>query len=144
MAKTIVLDTSVTIKWLSKDNEDFTDQADQLLDDALAGKVTLLTLTLNKFEVGNVLLFSKKLSVDHAKEALDFYYSLPIIFIDESIELSKLIYKCASDIGITYYDAAFISLSEQHDATLITDNIKHQGRMNNIEVMSIKNYLPSA
>jgi predicted nucleic acid-binding protein len=140
MAKTVVVDTSVTIKWLSKDNEGYTEQADRLLDDALAGRVTLLAPTLNKFEVGNVLLFSKKLSIKRAEEALDFYYSLPISFIDESNELAKETFKFASSLGVTYYDAAFISLAKQYNATLVTDNFKHQGKSKSIKVKTLSDY----
>lgn len=140
MAKTVVVDTSVAIKWLSRDCEDYIEQADKLLNDALDGKVTLLTPILSKFEVGNVLLFGKKLTIEQASEVLDLYYSLPITFIDESTELSKMTFKYAADLDITYYAAAFVSLCKQYDAVLVTDNIKHQGKATNIKVIPIKDY----
>ncbi len=136
----VVVDTSVIIKWLSSDKEELLDSANKLLEDALEEKIELLAPELSKYEVGNVLLFSKKLSSQQGSEVLRQFYTLPINFIPESEELASDAYKLAFELGITYYDASFISLAKQNDAILVTDNIKHQGRSVDITVRSLKDY----
>ncbi len=49
-------------------------------------------------------------------------------------------YKIAQETNITYYDASFMSLAKQLNATLVTDNIKHQGKATDIKVISLKDY----
>ncbi|HZE87766.1 MAG TPA: type II toxin-antitoxin system VapC family toxin [Methylomirabilota bacterium] len=136
----IVVDTSVIIKWLSSDKEDHLDFANKLLEDALEGAIELLAPELSKYEVGNVLLFSKKLSSQQGAEVLAQFYTLPINFITESDDLSTETYDLAFTLGITYYDASFISLAKQNGAILVTENIKHQGKSKDIMVKSLQDY----
>lgn len=138
--KQFVADTSIIIKWLSADREDGIELANKVLDDALDGEIELLAPELAKYEVGNVLLFSKKLSSKQGNTVLSQFYTLPISFITESEDLSKESFNVASTLGITYYDAAFISLARQNDATLITENVKHQGKSTDVKVISLKDY----
>lgn len=137
---TIVIDSSVIIKWLSQDNENHLEKADKVLRDAQKMKTMLIAPELAKYEVGNVLLFGKKLSSEQSKIILTKFYTLPISFIPESEELAKETYYLAYTLGITYYDASFLSLARQHDATLITDNIKHQGKSVDVKVLSLSDY----
>lgn len=137
---TIVIDSSVIIKWLSQDNEKYLQEADKILEDARENKILLIAPELAKYEVGNVLLFGKNLSPSQAEIVLEEFYSLPLSFIPESEKQAIDTFTLASDLKITYYDAAFLSLTKQYDATLITDNIKHQGRNSSIKVVPLKNY----
>lgn len=136
----IVVDTSVIIKWLSSDKEENLDIANKLLDEALDEKIELLAPELTKYEIGNVLLFSKKLSFKQAAIVLEQFYTLPFTFITESEELAKVTYQLAFNHGITYYDASFMSIAKQYGATLITENIKHQGKSTDISVKSLAEY----
>lgn len=136
----IVVDTSVFIKWLSQDKEKNLDFANKLLEDALDSKVEILAPEIAKYEVGNALLFSKKLSSKQASIVLEQLYTLPIHFITESNDLAKQTYDLAYTLGITYYDASFLSIAKQYDAILVTENIKHQGKTKEIKVISLKDY----
>jgi len=137
---TRVIDSSIIVKWLSQDNEKYLDEADKILLDARQGNIELITPELAKYEVGNVLLFSKNLSPEQAEIVLLEFYRLPISFITESEKQSVETFKLASDFKITYYDASFMSLAKQYDAILVTDNIEHQGKDSNIKVVSLKDY----
>ena len=137
---TVVPDISIIIKWLNKDKEENLEQASKLLEEVLDGKVELLAPELVKYEIGNVLLKSKRLIPREAKISLGTIYSLPITFVSETENLSKQTFEMAYKHGITYYDAAFISLSKQYNATLVTENIKHQGKSSEIKVVSLKDY----
>ncbi len=140
MTTILVVDSSIIVKWLSQDNEKYLDQADKILRDAQAGNLLLIAPELAKYEIGNTLLLSKKLSADQAEFALTQMFKLPIKFIVESEELAKDTYKLASSLGITYYDASFLSLAQQYNITLVTDNIKHQGKAKDIKVVALKDY----
>ena len=136
----VVIDSSVILKWLSNDNEKYIDVADKILQDAQKGKIELLAPELAKYEVGNVLLYSKKLSPKQAHIIFNKFYNLPLSFIIESEKLANETYNIASKLEITYYDASFLSLAKQHEAILVTENIKHQGKTAEIKVISLADY----
>lgn len=138
--KTVVVDTSVIIKWLNKDNELHTEKADTLLKDVKNGQTELIAPELAKYELGNVLLKGKRLTPHEAYLSLRTAYSLPITFISESEDLAKETYAIASSNGITYYDASFMAVAKQYKATLVTENVKHQGKSKNINVKSLAAY----
>lgn len=137
---TLVIDTSVMVKWLSADREKNLDRADKILTDSRKGLVELVAPELAKYEIGNVLLLSKKLSSKQGIIVLNQFFMLPITFVIESEEIAKLTYNLAFDLGITYYDAAFLSLAKQYNATLITENIKHLGKTRKVKILSLANY----
>ena len=136
----IIVDTSVIIKWLSLDNESYIDRANVILEDVQNQKIEVFTPELAKYEVGNALLFGKLLSPQQAKIALKEFFNLPIAFVAESVEVAVDTFSLASKLGITYYDASFLSLAKLYKATLVTENIKHQGKTKDIKVVALKDY----
>lgn len=140
MSSKFVIDTSIIIKWLNQNNEKNIDKADKIMGDALMGEIELLAPELARYELGNVLLKGKQLVPKEAYVSLNTAYSLPINFITESEDLSIETYDLAFNLGITYYDAAFMSLAKQYNATLLTDNIKHQGKSTKVKVKSLQDY----
>ena len=136
----VVADSSVIVKWLNKDREKNLEQASKLLNETLEGKVELLVPELVKYEVGNVLLTSKNLTAEEANFSLETLYNLPVTFVSETPNLAKQTFEFAYNNKLTYYDAAFMSLAKQYDATLVTDNIKHQGKSPEIKVLPLKDY----
>ena len=137
---TVVTDTSVIIKWLNQDNEKYLGQADKILMDVQKGEVLLIAPELAKYEVGNVLLIGKKLSFEQAGVVLKQFYNLPISFIEESGITAAETFKLAADLGVTYYDASFMTIAKQYNATLVTENIKHQGKLKEIKLLPIQDY----
>ena len=137
--KPVVVDSSVTVKWINQIDEELLDKADKLLADAQAGSVSLIAPELSKYEIGNALL-KKKLDLPMAYESLGTVYQLPLTFIPETEELAKPTYKVASQSGITYYDASFIALAQQENAILVTENIKHQRKSADAKVTSLQDY----
>lgn len=133
----VVIDSSVIVKWLNQQNEERLDQAESLLNAVRTQELELLAPELAKYEIGNVLLVVKKLSKTQAKEALEFFFSLPITFVPETQELAESAYKIGQELNITYYDAVFLSVAKQFEAILVTDNIKHQGKAKDIKVIPL-------
>lgn len=138
--KKLVVDSSVMVKWLNQENENYLEQADRIIEDAQKGKIIILTPELAKYEVGNALLFKKKITSDKAKVLLSSFYSLPIQFIVQSQDSANETYDIANKENITYYDASFIALARQENAILVTDNIKHQGKSAKVKVKSLRDY----
>ncbi len=140
MPQKTVVDSSVIVKWLNTDDEQSLGQADKVLKDAKDGKIELLAPELAKYEVGNALLFGKKLSKKQANIPLHWLFKLPIKFIPQSEESSKVAFSIAADAKITYYDSSFIALAKQENAVLVTDNVKHQGKITDIKVIALVDY----
>lgn len=139
-SRQIVVDSSVIVKWLSRENENHLAQADQILQDVQAGKVELFTSELAKFEVGNALLKSKTLSSQQAKQPLATLSHLPIEFRRLTTEQANETYALAAQYHLTYYDATFVALAKQQQAPLVTDNVKHQGKAKGVTVVSLESY----
>ena len=137
--KPLVIDSSVSVKWVNQINEELLEQADKLLADTQAGLVILLAPELSKYEIGNALI-KKKLDLYKAFESLGTVYQLPITFVPETENLANQTYQIAQQTGITYYDASFMALAKQENAVLITDNTKHQGKTQDIKVIPLKDY----
>ena len=137
---TLVLDSSVIVKLLNDTDEKNIEEADKILAAAIEGEIELIAPELAKYEIGNVLLLKKKLTPEEVNIALRALYSYPIQFIVESENLANDTFNMAFNSGITYYDAAFLSLAKQLNATLVTENIKHQGKATNIKVISLSDY----
>lgn len=136
----IVIDSSVIVKWLDQQDEKYLTEAEAILSDAREEKIILSAPELAKYEVGNALLTGKRLNVSQASEALNFFYSLPIHFFADSLNLSLVTSKIVDESSITYYDASFVALAKQLGATLVTDNVKHQEKVKGVKVVPLKDY----
>lgn len=138
--KRIIVDSSVIVKWINTQEEKNIDRADKILHDAQEEKIEIYTSELAKYEVGNALLKGKQLQLPQAYASLGTVYALPITFVSETEDLANESYKIGQDLKITYYDASFLSLSKKYKATLITDNIRHQGKLSGIKVVPLSKY----
>lgn len=137
--KLVVIDSSVTVKWINQIDEKLLNKADKLLLDAQAGFVQLMAPELSKYEVGNALV-KKNLDLQQAYASLATIYQLPIVFVPETEELGKETYHIAHEARITYYDASFLALAKQINATLVTDNPKHHGKLTDAFVVALEDY----
>src|SRR3990167_9747667 len=131
----IVADSSVIVKWLNERNEDRVSQAAETLEAARSNKVIIYAPELSRYEIGNDLL-KKKLIISQAQDTLTTSYELPVIFVSETAKLAHATYEIALKNNITYYDASFIALAKNLNATLVTDNPKHQTKVKGIKVVS--------
>ena len=136
----IVCDSSVIVKWLTAQNEQRLRQANKILTDAQKGDIEIFAPELAKYEVGNTLLTGKRFPLKETRISLASFYSLPVKFVSESYTQSQETYEIGEKANITYYDACFISLAKLLNATLVTDNPKHQARVKNVKVIALENY----
>lgn len=140
MKKILIVDSSVIVKLINAQNEQYIEKANKILKDAEDEKIDLYTSELAKYEVGNALLKRKQLELPQAYASLGTVNALPITFVSESEDLAKSTYQIGKQVGITYYDAAFLSLAKKYEAVLVTDNIKHQGKASAIKVIPLSKY----
>lgn len=137
--KSLVVDTSVMVKWINSQNEESLSQAYKILKDTEAGKIELLAPELAKYEIGNALVY-KGMPLPASKISLSTTYSLPITFIPLNQEMANETMEIATENKITYYDASFIDLAKEKKAILITANPKHQQPVKGVRVINIKDY----
>ena len=133
--KKYILDTSVVVKWFSQ--EEGTDEAEGWLKLLEKQEAEIYLPALVKYELANALLKGKKLSYKKAEIALKIFYSLPLIFVEENLELAELSYKFAEKLGISYYDACFLALAKTQKAILVTANPRHHQKIAGLEVISL-------
>lgn len=138
--KPLVIDTSVAVKWLNKQDEKYTSQSDKILKDVQEEKVYLIMPELAKYEIGNALLY-KQMSLPNTFGSLATYYSIPIQFIPQDQPQAQNAIQIALENQVTFYDASFMALAREQKADLITDNSKHQKKkISGLKVISLKNY----
>lgn len=139
--KCLVIDSSVAVKWLNRQDEKNIQESDQLLEDLSKNKIQINMPELAKYEIGNALL-NKKVDLPKTKVTLEKFYAIPINFIPDNEKLAQRTAEIADVYNMTYYDGSFISLAEHLNADLITDNPKHQGRYRDkkIQIIPLKNY----
>ena len=128
--KKVVLDTSVVVKWFSK--EKGSQEAREYLRQLQQGKIDIFLPELTKYELANALLKGKNLSLSVARQALSLFYALPINFVTEEASTAKSSYKLAKELKITYYDACFLTLAGKLKAVLVTANPRHQRKIGGI------------
>ena len=88
------------------------------------------TIYLAHYELGNALwkecLLLKRISIQEAKESLDFMYSIlermqvSSLCNESGIEILDTAYK----FNLTFYDAAYLMEAKKSDKTLVTDDKK--------------------
>ena len=133
--KKFVLDTSILVKWFSK--EEGFEEAEKLLKDLEKGKIEIFLPELTKYELGNAFLKGKRLNYTQAKLVLEALYMLPLNFVAEDFKLAKTSYHLAEKFNIAYYDACFLALAKIHKIPLITANPKHQKAIKGIKIISL-------
>ncbi len=135
----LVLDSSVLVKFLVSEREDNIDQADKLLERARQGITSMSCPELAKYEIGNVLKY-KKIEDNQRFMCLSTLYKLPIKYYPQNSKLAQRSLEIALSVGISNYDATFLALAENLDATLVTANPKHQKILEGITVVALKDY----
>lgn len=136
----VIIDSSVAVKWINSQNEDFLKQADKILKDLQDKKIEIIMPELAKYEIGNALL-NKGMNLIETQTVLEKFYEIPIIFVVEDNNLAKKTIGIAKLFNITYYDAAFLALTQKIGGVLITDNPKHQKKkIKNLKVKVLKDY----
>lgn len=134
-----VVDSSVIVKWLVAEKEEWMGQALELLDKVKSGEVKVAAPVLAKYEVINVIKH-KSLTSPEKTLCIENLYDLQIKYFDVSKKQALNGWDIAEKMAITFYDAVFMELAQRLDATLITANPKHHKSFRGVKVVDLKNY----
>lgn len=134
-----VIDSSVVVKWVLAENEDWRDQAKLLLERLKNGEVVLTAPVLAKYEVANAIRH-KSISDLEKIDCLEQIYGVPVKYYSLSEKQAVTALVLASDLEITFYDAVFIELAKRLGIGLVTANPKHQKKFGGVKVVALKDY----
>lgn len=148
--ESLVIDTSVMVKWFFKDNEKNTAAADLILRKHLNNEAGIISPEIAVFEFTNVIknkINSKENRVI-GEEIIDKIFNLGIIFyINKKILINA--YHTAIDIGETVYDCIFIATAEYFNIKMVTDDNRlflnyskyRKSTGKKIEIVLLKDYI---
>ncbi|MGH9399817.1 MAG: type II toxin-antitoxin system VapC family toxin [Thermoanaerobaculia bacterium] len=129
MAGTIVLDTSVLIKWIKSRDEELIREARYLLERIEKKSLQVVVPALLLYEIGNILLLKTRLDPEGLAVALDQVRALPFTVVGPEAELLRRTARLGRELNLTFYDASFVALAEQLDCTFVTADQKLHDRV---------------
>ena len=130
----VVLDASVVVKWFVKERH--TDSALRARDDYAAGRTDIWSTQLLPYEVLNALRYNPSFGTEELKaagRALEGYRLALNPVLGELAEASVVE---AVSYGITFYDAACLSLSRMLGRTLYTADERLLAKVANVRGVS--------
>lgn len=117
---TLLVDTSVVLKWFHEDGESEVDEARALLQAHRDGREQVLVLDLAAYELGNVLLRPLKLPGPVVSQQLRLLLSLcgPLVhprpsWLDAAADLGER-------HGLTFYDASWAAAAQALECPLVS------------------------
>jgi len=118
--KTLVLDSSVVLKWFWSQDEAEVEAARNIYAYALKNNIVLMAPHFLLIEISNVLLRAKKLSRGKTQQVLNSLTEGDILFqSDSEVDLHKTMYY-ADRYHLSMYDALYLQLAEKYQCPLIT------------------------
>jgi predicted nucleic acid-binding protein len=121
IAKAVVIDASVALKWVFRDEEGI-EQASQLLADSFAQRLVLHAPDLLGYEWGNGIWAALRQGRILREEALAVMSVLPMLNIHfcSFLEIKDLALELAHRYQRSYYDSAYLALAQQLNAWCFT------------------------
>lgn len=118
-----VIDTSVAVKWFSKDEND-SEIALQLRQQMLDGHCSMIAPDLLIYELTNALRYNPNFTNKDVNAALDsiFNMSIDIKNVDASVVVRAI--DIAFRFNVTVYDAYFMALSQIEKKHFLTADYK--------------------
>lgn len=117
---TLLVDTSVVVKWFHENGESEVPEARALLQAHREGRERLLVLDLAAYELGNVLLRPLRLSANVVVEQLRLLLTLcgPLVhmrpsWLDGAAQLGE-------QHGLTFYDASWAAAAQALQCPLVS------------------------
>ena len=117
---TLVLDASILVKLFHREMD--SEKAIELIDHANETDIEMMTSELAFYEVGNALFKHTKGTLVDGSKYLEELFRLDIDYVQISPASATMILECAVENGITFYDAVYFTLTDQHGAILVTED----------------------
>lgn len=112
------LDASVAAKWFN--SESLIEEALRVRNAFAQGKIGLLAPAHMPYEVGNAIWKNKLLTRQDAAAAIKNLIDFQINLIDLTPKIAGEAMTLARESGVTFYDAAYITVADQFDAQLVS------------------------
>ena len=141
--KTVVVDSSVFVKWFSKDQEDDLKVAITILESLVNKDIIIVCPKLAIYEIANVLYYKPDLNSEGVKIALEQFLNLGIEFLNLFRELILNANKIRYDFDITFYDASYLAVADFFKLKFITADkelYKKCKKTMNIELLKSFNF----
>ena len=122
--KTLVMDSSVFIKWFSKDKEDDMNNALNILESLINKDIIIACPEIAIYELANVLYYKPDLDCERIKIALEQFLNLGIEFVKLFKSLILDANKIRHDFNITFYDSSYIAVAKFFRLRFITADKK--------------------
>lgn len=132
MTDTIVVDTSVLIKWIKSRDEELIPEARKLLGEIERRSLQVVVPALLLYEIGNILLRKTRLDSEELSLALDQVRALPFTVVGPEADLLRRTVRLGRELSLTFYDASFIAIAEQLDCAFVTADQKLYGRVRHL------------
>lgn len=137
----VILDASVIVKWFVK--EKYTDAALKVREDYVAGRVDIWSTQLLPFEVLNALRYNPSFGLDDLKAAAKALELYKLALSPVLGDLAGFAVSDAVKFGITFYDAAYLSLARMLGKMMYTADEKLLAKLGKVkEASHIQEYKP--
>ena len=125
MAKRVVVDSSVALKWWL-DDEEFVEEARTILKKAVANEIELVVPELWFYEIANGLNVAVRRQRISRKLGSEFVEELQAVGVTQIPVASQLgeIFQAAQKYGCAVYDIAYLIIAEQEGIYLVTGDRK--------------------
>lgn len=135
-----VVDTSVTVKWFYPQKESLVEEAIQILNDHLDGKIHLITSDFLLLELANALIIGKGMTPPLVKRCLSAIVNcqMSIVPVDKNLIGESI--GLAGEQELTSYDAVFLALAKVNSCRLISADENGHGKITDGSVMMLKDY----
>jgi len=126
--KKFVLDTSVVVKWFSRDEDD-AEHANKLRRQIQEGLCVITIPDLLFYELANALRHNPNFTAEDVRVALDSVFDMEfdIRKVDSSVIAAAI--HIAFKFNVTVYDAYFLALSQLESKPFVTADYKFTGRI---------------
>jgi predicted nucleic acid-binding protein len=128
---TFVVDTSVVLKWLRRDEPLFA-EARVLRQRLLEGEIRLAAPFLLAYELANVLHYKREMSTAEVMEAVRSIYETGLEWYGPTQALIERTIEIARIYDIAAYDATFVALAEALGGEFITADEKAFRRLTSL------------
>ena len=137
----VVLDASVVVKWFVK--EKYTDAALKAREDYAAGRTDIWSTQFLPFEVLNALRYNPSFGLDELKKAAGALERYRLALNPVLGELAEASVSDAVNFGITFYDAACLSLARMLGRKMYTADERLLAKLARVkEASHIEEYKP--
>lgn len=115
----LILDANVIAKWFIEEKD--TDRALEMRDKLVKGILTIIEPTLLIYELGNVFWNHPAKSPEDVERDFKALFDIGIEFLDiAKPEVLGTIHETARSLGVTFYDATYVTVAMKEGCTLIT------------------------